>query len=413
MEGLLRIFCNRQANDWVEWLPVVQYIINSRPSSTTKKVPYELWMGHISRAHQAAKDSQVPNLVERQKALETVQEEAVLAMQHVQELWVRPTNYKPYQEGDKVWLEAANLHTTHPTKKLSPKRYGPFKVLEIVGHVNFRLELPAHWKIHNVFHAKLLHPYKETTEYGENFTEPPPDLIEGVAEWEVEKILDMRTQRSRKQYLICWKGYSDAHNSWEPWENINTPLLMAEFEKQRSAQKDGGAQEQLNIQKKGRKGAIRVIRLNTSPLAPVEMCNRTPPTPARSITPESPFIPSPPSSMSSNSQAVHYVTAAALYGQQQRRAAREWAAEEEEKEVTPEDSASAWVSPTNTVTNSLDTLTLIRDELKASQDVVMGEEVPQGFEEALQSFQAMDDELEAVLSGDPEAQFDLSQQLGR
>ena len=117
--------------------------------------------------------------------------------------------------------------------------------------------------------------------------------------------------------------------------------------------------------------------------------------------------------MSSNSRAVHYVTAAALYRQQQRRAARERAAEEGEEEVAPEDSASARVSPTNEVTNSLDTLTLIRDELTASEDVVMGEEVSQGFEEALQSFQAVDDELEAILSGDPEAQFDLSRQVGR
>ena len=47
MEGLLRIFCNHQADNWTEWLAVVQYIINSQPSSTTKKVPYKLWMGHI------------------------------------------------------------------------------------------------------------------------------------------------------------------------------------------------------------------------------------------------------------------------------------------------------------------------------------------------------------------------------
>ena len=116
--------------------------------------------------------------------------------------------------------------------------------------------------------------------------------------------------------------------------------------------------------------------------------------------------------MSSNSRAVHYITAATLYGQQQRRAAREQATDEEE-EVTPEDSASAWVSPTNEVTNSLDALILIRNKLAASEDIVMGEEVLQGFEEAFQSFRAMDDELEAVLSGDPEAQFDLSRQLGR
>ena len=85
MEGLLRIFCNRQANDWAEWLSVVQYIINSRPLSTTKKVPYELWMGHIPRAHQAVKDLKVPNLVERQRTLKTVLEEAALTMQHAQE----------------------------------------------------------------------------------------------------------------------------------------------------------------------------------------------------------------------------------------------------------------------------------------------------------------------------------------
>ena len=43
----------------------------------------------------------------------------------------------------------------------------------------------------------------------------------------------------------------------------------------------------------------------------------------------------------------------------------------------------------------------------------MDEEGPQGFKEALQSFQAMDDKLDAVLSGITEAQFDLSQQLGQ
>ena len=48
MEGLLRIFCNHQANDWAEWLAVIQYIINSRPLSTTKRAPYKVWMGHIS-----------------------------------------------------------------------------------------------------------------------------------------------------------------------------------------------------------------------------------------------------------------------------------------------------------------------------------------------------------------------------
>ena len=161
-------------------------------------------------------------------------------MQHAQESWVKLTNYKLYKQGDQVWLEGTNLHTTHPIRKLGPKRYGLFEVQEVVGHTNFHLELPSHWKIHNVFHAKLLYPYKEMEKHGENFTDPPPDLIDGEPKWEVEQILDMRTQRSGKQYLICWKGYSNAHDSWEPWENIKAPLLMVEFENRKSARDKKG-----------------------------------------------------------------------------------------------------------------------------------------------------------------------------
>ena len=72
MEGLLRIFCNHQASDWAKWLPVVQYIMNSRPSSTTKRALYELWMGHILRAHQVIKDIKVPDLVAGQRTLKGV-----------------------------------------------------------------------------------------------------------------------------------------------------------------------------------------------------------------------------------------------------------------------------------------------------------------------------------------------------
>jgi len=40
---------------------------------------------------------------------------------------------------------------------------------------------------------KLLYPYKEMEQYGKNFQEPPLDLIDGEPEWEVEKILNVRT----------------------------------------------------------------------------------------------------------------------------------------------------------------------------------------------------------------------------
>jgi hypothetical protein len=97
--------------------------------------------------------------------------------------------YQPFKEGDKVWLEGRNLHMSHPFPKLAPKRYGPFLVEQVINPVVFKLKLPEQWKqkcLHPVFHASLLTPYKETEEHGANFLEPPPDVIEGEEEYEVE-----------------------------------------------------------------------------------------------------------------------------------------------------------------------------------------------------------------------------------
>ena len=202
MEDLLCIFCNYRQDDWVEWLPVVQYILNSQPSATTQKALYEVWMGHIPLAHQAATIKNVPKLEERLKLLKVIRKVALAAITKAQEKWQKDTGFKPYKLGEQVWLEGTHLHTTHPTRKLRPKHCGPFKVLRAIREVSYQLELPVQWKIHDVFHAKLLHPYVETEEYGINFQEPPPDLIEGEEKWEVKQILDEPKQGQTQQYLI-------------------------------------------------------------------------------------------------------------------------------------------------------------------------------------------------------------------
>ena len=173
----------------------------------------------------------VPNLIKRRTELTKARENALQAIRDAQEKWEKPTTYVPYKIRDLVWLEGTNLHTTHPTKKLRQKQFGPFKVLQVIGTVSFKVELPPQWKIHPVFHAKLLHPYKETEEHGINFQEPPPDLVDGEPEWEIESILDSRWRKKREQFLICWKGYSSTHNSWEPQENVHAPQLLEEYKR--------------------------------------------------------------------------------------------------------------------------------------------------------------------------------------
>ena len=97
-----------------------------------------------------------------------------------------------------------NLKRAEGTPKLSPRRYGPFKVAAQISHVAYRLDLPETWKIHNVFHASLLTPYRETAEHGPNYLQPPPDIIDDAPEWEVEKIIKAHTfgRWKKKQYLV-------------------------------------------------------------------------------------------------------------------------------------------------------------------------------------------------------------------
>ena len=92
--------------------------------------------------------------------------------------------------GDMVMLNAKNIRTKQPTKKLSPKLHHLFKVLEVNnGERAFKLDILPRWKIHPEFHVSLLEPYRASVR-GER-EQPPraPDDIEGDLEWEVERIV--------------------------------------------------------------------------------------------------------------------------------------------------------------------------------------------------------------------------------
>jgi hypothetical protein len=102
-------------------------------------------------------------------------------------------------------------------------------VTAAVSQTSYCLELPATWRIHNIFYASLLTPYKETTLNGNKYQEPVPDLIDGQPEWEVEQILGAREQHNQLQYLVRWKGFSKAHDSWEPLAHISADKLIKEF----------------------------------------------------------------------------------------------------------------------------------------------------------------------------------------
>jgi len=138
-----------------------------------------------------------------------------------------------YNTGDQVWLEGKNLHLPYQATKLAPKRYGPFKIIKEISPVAYQLALPLTWKIHNMFHASLLSPYRETTAYRPNFSQPPPDLINDEEQYEVEQIHNHQYFGHNRtlQYLIHWKGYPDSDDTWESAADTHASDLVKAYHK--------------------------------------------------------------------------------------------------------------------------------------------------------------------------------------
>jgi hypothetical protein len=105
---------------------------------------------------------------------------------------------RSFVTGNKVWLDSRNLKTNVKSKKLAPKQYGPFEIVKLVSPIAYKIKLPPSMKIHDVFHIDLLIPFTEMQAYGETHPHPPPELIDGEEEYEVEEILNDCINKRKK-----------------------------------------------------------------------------------------------------------------------------------------------------------------------------------------------------------------------
>jgi hypothetical protein len=209
VEQYLQIYGNSQQDDWANLLPLAQFVHNSWPNASTKRMLFELLFGINPIVHMTRGTTNVLELNKRQEWLKGARECTQEAIRKTQEMWLKlcqrkkgQRQFRPLEKGEQVWLEGTNLKLSHPSAKLAPRRYGPFPITDVISPVVYRIQLPPHWRIHNVFHLSLLTSYKETDAHGRNFPELPPDLIEGEPEYEVDQILIVRRHGCNQDLLL-------------------------------------------------------------------------------------------------------------------------------------------------------------------------------------------------------------------
>ena len=238
LEQYIRLFVNERQDNWRELLPLAEFQYNNHIHSAIQNVPFLLDTGRIPRMgfEPNQRRSHLESVNEFTDRMKDTLEEAKAALAKSKDDMTKyynrnRTSAPDYKPGDRVYLDASDIRTTRPSKKLSHRRLGPFPIIEKVGNSAYRLRLPLSMsRLHPVFNVvKLTLAPEDPIEGRRPHLPPPPELIDGEEEYIVEEILDSKMMNRKLRYLVKWEGYGVEHNSWEPWDNIHAPERVTDF----------------------------------------------------------------------------------------------------------------------------------------------------------------------------------------
>jgi len=219
----LRCITGDRPRAWLEWLPWAEYCYNTAFHSALRATPFQVVYGRPPLAllpyePSSSRTATVDTLLQDRDAfLADVRDRLLQAQSYAKRYYDAHHLPLEFDVGSWVWLRL--LHRPAQTLapgargKLGPRYAGPFQVLERVGDVAYRLQLPEGARIHDVFHVGVLKPFHGT---------PPPSTLalpplqQGRLLHALERVLRSQLRRGAWHVLVLWAGLPESEATWEP-----------------------------------------------------------------------------------------------------------------------------------------------------------------------------------------------------
>lgn len=267
LEDALRCMVSYHGNDWANHLSTIEYAHATLVSSSTKLSPFTIDTGRqprsITQSEFSSSTEDIPLVEyaqrfvnERKKLVELARKNLLAAQERQKQYYDKKRREVKFVEGDLVLLSTKNLSlriaadgAKDKKNKLAAKRIGPFRISKMLSENVARLELPEKLsRLHPTFNVELLTHYVENpTKFKTRPTSKSAPIIvdeEAGEKYVVEKLLEFRQVRRKREWLVKWQSYPEHESTWEPEKEIKHVShwlrLVEEYENRQREVKSGG-----------------------------------------------------------------------------------------------------------------------------------------------------------------------------
>jgi len=199
LEQYLCVYCNYQQDNWSELLPLAEFAYNNALSATTGVSPFFANKGYhlnitVHPERDIASSLACDFAIDLNDLQSTLKAEISTAQQCYQKFAnVQHSSTPDFKVDNKVFVKAQFFQTTWPSKKLSEKYLGPYKIISQPDTLSFTLHLPESMhSVHPVFHVSMLKPTTSNIFSERIQLASTPVIIDGEPKYEISWIVDSK-----------------------------------------------------------------------------------------------------------------------------------------------------------------------------------------------------------------------------